>query len=97
MDEKELAELRTLMLLSLQVSYQYAERVDPADTERIAAIRDLGRRIGREQKRKIVTYASAKDGSRTFVIVAYTELTDEEERHAKERMSEALGDRWDSK
>jgi hypothetical protein len=93
--DEELAELRTVMLLSLQVSYQYAERVDPANTERIAAIRNLGRRIGREQKRKIVTHASAKEGYRTFVIVAYAELTEEEERHSNELARDLLTERFD--
>jgi hypothetical protein len=89
-------ELTLTIARHLEVDWQYVERVEAWDTERIAAVRSAGRAAGRMLGYKIVTVqAEADDEDRVTVIVAVREAPSaEENERMRERARLLMNDFW---
>jgi hypothetical protein len=80
----------------LEVDWQYVERVEAWNTERIAEIRSAGRKAGRLLGSKIITHQTPPDGeNRVKVIVAVRESPNEEDhQRMEERARLLMEDYW---
>jgi hypothetical protein len=80
----------------LEIDWQYVERVESWDTERIAAVRSAGRAAGRMLGYKIATVqAESDDEDRVTVIVAVREAPNAEEgERMRDRSLLLMDDFW---
>ncbi|WP_328420592.1 hypothetical protein OG470_03235 [Micromonospora sp. NBC_00389] len=80
----------------LELDWQYVERVEAWNAERIAEVRSAGRRAGRRLGYKIATFQSdADDEGRVVVIVAVREAPDaEDDRRMTDRGMLLMNDLW---
>jgi hypothetical protein len=92
----DLDELGVEVARRLEVDWQYIERVEAWNTERIAEVRAAGRKAGRHLGYKIVTFQSDPDDEeRVTVIVAVREApTAEDEERMRERSLLLMNDFW---
>lgn len=82
----------------LEVDWQYVERVEAWDTERIAEVRSAGRKAGRLLGYKIITHQTRPDDeNRVKVIVAVREPPNEEDHKRMEERARLLMDDYWSK
>jgi hypothetical protein len=74
-------ELALRIARHLEVDWQYVERVEAWNTERIAEVRSAGRKAGRLLGYKIATVQAERDDEdRVTVVVAVREAPNAEER-----------------
>jgi len=80
----------------LEVDWQYVERVEAWDTERIAEVRSAGRKAGRLLGYKIITHQTRPDEeNRVKVIVAVREPpSEEDDQRMEERARLIIDDHW---
>ena len=80
----------------LEVDWQYVERAEAWNAERIAEVRSAGRKAGRLLGYKIVTVQSEPDGeNRVTIIVAVREAPNaEEDERMQERARLLMEDAW---
>jgi hypothetical protein len=89
-------ELVLIVARRLEVDWQYVERVEAWDTERIAEVRSAGRKAGRLLGYKIITHQTRSDEeNRVKVIVAVREPPSEEDhQRMEERARLIMDDHW---
>ncbi|MGI5523990.1 hypothetical protein ACQEUX_24075 [Micromonospora sp. CA-259024] len=92
----ELEELVLTIARHLELDWQYVERVEAWNTERIADVRSAGRRAGGRIGYKIATFQSdADDEGRVVVIVAVREPPNaEDHRRMTDRGMLLMNDFW---
>jgi hypothetical protein len=91
-------ELTLTIARRLEVDWQYVERVEAWNTERIAEVRSAGRKAGRLLGYKVITHqAQPDDENRVTVIVAVRESPSEEDHQRMEERSRLLMDDYWSK
>ena len=80
----------------LEVDWQYVERAEAWDAERIAEVRSAGRKAGRPLGYKIITAQSDPDHeNRVTIIVAVREAPDaEDHERMMERARLLMDDAW---
>lgn len=89
-------ELPLAIARHLEVDWQYVERVEAWDAERIAEIRSAGRKAGRMLGCKVATHQGRPDDeNRVTVIVALREAPSAEEgQRMTERARLLMNDFW---
>jgi len=89
-------ELTLAIARHLEVDWQYVERVEAWDAERIAEIRSAGRKAGRMLGYKVATHQGRPDDeNRVTVIVALREAPSAEEgQRMTERARLLMNDFW---
>jgi hypothetical protein len=81
---------------ALEIDWQYVERVEAWNTERIAEVRSAGRKAGRLLGFKIATFQTQpNDENRVAVIVAVREAPSaEDEQRMQERARLLMNSYW---
>jgi hypothetical protein len=89
-------ELTLAIAQALEVDWQYTERVEGWDAERIAQVRSAGRKAGRLLGFKIATFQTRpNDENRVAVIVAVREAPNaEDDQRMQERARLLMNDYW---
>lgn len=84
MDEELYGEI----LRALEIDHQYVTHLEPAEIERIALVRSLGRKAGRQLGWRVRTFQSdpgRREDRKVVVVVAVVESSPEERARIHER------------
>jgi hypothetical protein len=89
-------ELTLTIARALEVDWQYVERVEAWNTDRIAEVRSAGRKAGRMLGYKIRTFVSTLGGEARVVtgVAVVQPPSEEEERRMEERTALLIEQAW---